>query len=388
MRPFDRIIIHYDEIGLKAGNRGYFERLLMDNMRRKLGTAFGGCQRQSGQLTLTLAKDGDRDAAIAALACIPGIANYARAWRAEATMDDITACALSLVAEAEASFTTFKVATRRHDKHNDLRSMDISRHVGAAILAATSGKQVRMASPDLVVNVAVTGNDAYLFVERQDGVGGLPTNSRQKVMGLLSGGLDSPVAAYLMMKRGCEVVLVHFQNNNQERRAVEDKIHLLAGQLSRFQLNTRLHIVPFEGLQRCIVKHAVAAQRMLIYRRVMLQLAGRMATPVKARFLVTGDCLSQVASQTYDNLLATYVDAPLPVLSPLIGLDKREIVDLSRRIGTYDISALPYDDCCSLFLPKHPELRARVADLQDQEAGMDLEPAMVDALAGAVVVDF
>ena len=162
--------------------------------------------------------------------------------------------------------------------------------------------------------------------------------------------------------------------------SVEDKIQQLAAQLSHFQVKTTLHIVPFGELQREIIKHVKASQRMLAYRRIMMQMSTKIAWKSKARMIVMGDSLSQVASQTYDNLAATYAGSEMPILSPLIGLDKQEITDLSRRIGTYEISSLPYEDCCTFFVPRHPELRGTVEMLRDNEEGMDLEPLMKEAL--------
>lgn len=384
MQDPEHIVIHYDEIALKSGNRGFFEGLLRRNIQAKLGEDCADCRREAGQITLTLRAGADGAAVRERLACIPGIAYFSPAWRVPPDLPAMKAKAVELLAQR--AFTTFKVRTRRHDKQNAFRSMQVNRELGAAVLEAMPGKRVRMDEPDAVLKVEISSKGTYLSVERIEGVGGMPTQARQRVVALLSGGLDSPVAAYLMMKRGCAVTLLHFQNLNEATASVEDKIQRLGLQLARYQLKTRLTIVPFEPLQREIVKHVKATQRMLSYRRVMLRMAARAAAPLCARFLVTGDCLSQVASQTYENLLATYIDAELPILTPLIGMDKREIADIARRIGTFDISALPYDDCCSLFLPKHPELKARAAELREAESRMALAPLIDRSLAEARTV--
>lgn len=353
----------------------------MANVRRKLGDGVASFQRESGQLTLAIRERVDPDMVEGVLSRTPGIAYFSPAVRVEAVIEAMSVAAVELAESLE--FETFKIASKRRDKALPFRSADVNNALGAAVLEAGEGRRARMKEPDLTIKVEMQKDHAYISARNVPGVGGLPTNPTQKVTVLLSGGLDSPVAAYLMMKRGCEAVLVHFQNRNQMSRSVEDKVVQLAEQLSRFQRRTRLYVVPFDGLQQEIIKHVPSGLRMLVYRRVMIRLAGVVSKRHKARFLVTGDCLSQVASQTYENLQATYVDSPPHVFSPLIGLDKKEITEISRRIGTFDISALPYGDCCSFFLPKHPELRARADELRKCEAEFDIEGLGEQAIAGA-----
>lgn len=383
---FSHIVLHYDEIGLKSNNRAYFEKLLVDNIRSKLGDSMQSAVRDSGQITLTLAPGAEAEHVTDALKRIPGIANLALAFRVDSEMAALEAAAVDLARQQ--TFESFKIHTRRHDKRVPLRSMEVNRVLGAAVLAAMPDKTVRMERPDLELNVEIAGPHSYLSIARQAGVGGLPSNSRQKVVALLSGGLDSPVAAYLMMKRGCEVILAHYQNQNQMTPSVEDKIVRLAEQLARYQRRTRLYIVPFEDLQRDIIKTVPGPLRMLVYRRVMLRLSSGIAAKHRARFLVVGDSLSQVASQTYENLSATYLDTDRPILSPLIGLDKREITALSRQIETFDISALPYADCCSYFLPKHPELRASPGMLRKHESQIDVQGLGEQAIAAARLIEW
>jgi len=220
------------------------------------------------------------------------------------------------------------------------------------------------------------------------GVGGLPTDQRQKVVCMLSGGFDSPVAAYMMMKRGCEVIFVHFNNKNQESCSVKNKIIDLAKQLSKYQIKTKLYIIPFERLQKEIIMNVHSEQRMLIYRRFMLKISSAIAKIEKARFLVVGDSLSQVASQTLDNLEATYSGIDTNIFTPLIGLHKKEIMAISREIGTHDISEQPYGDCCSYFLPKHPELHANKGLILENEERFDTDASVKDAVESAVLSEF
>ena len=291
------------------------------------------------------------------------------------------ACTPELVKEL--SFDSFKINARRHDKSIPMRSMDVNREVGAAVAVAYPDAKVQMVNPDLEITIGLQKNAAHLSTGKIPGVGGLPTDPRQKAVALLSGGLDSPVAAYMMMKRGCEVIFAHYQNTNQMTNAVEDKIIQLARQLSKYQVKTRLLIIPFEGIQKEMIRHVKANLRMLVYRRCMLRMSSTLAQQEHANFLIVGDSFSQVASQTHQNLAATYADCDTHILSPLIGMDKKEITEISRTIGTFDISALPYGDCCSYFLPKHPELRAHLGTLRRCESSMDLTELEADALANA-----
>ena len=265
--------------------------------------------------------------------------------------------------------------------------MELNSKLGEVIIKALN-KKVKMKSPDIMLKIELSKKSAYISNEDIKGVGGLPTNPQQKVVALLSGGFDSPVAAYLMMKRGCEVILVHFHNKNQASSSVESKITKLAEQLSKFQVKTKLYIVPFESLQKEIIMKVNSKLRMLVYRRFMLKIASEVAGMNKAKFLIVGDSLSQVASQTFENLEATYTGLDKHVLSPLIGLDKREIIEISKRIGTYEISAMPYGDCCSYFLAKHPTLKADVKLLEKNEALFDVDKLVEDVLSKSRVIGF
>ncbi|MAG08739.1 tRNA 4-thiouridine(8) synthase ThiI [Candidatus Woesearchaeota archaeon] len=375
---FDAIIVHYDEIGLKGKNRGSFERLLIRNIEAKLKGLIDGCVRESGQITVMFSKDADK--VKGALSCIPGIAYFSFALKAKLDYDSIKKVVIDTLKGKR--FKSFKVNAVRHNKDFKLNSMELNSKLGEEVVKAYK-KKVKMKEADVIVKVEVSNKYAYISLEDVKGVGGLPTNPQQKVVALLSGGFDSPVAAYLMMKRGCEVILVHFHNKNQASSSVEDKIMKLAEQLSKYQVKTKLYIVPFEKLQKEIIMKVNSKLRMLVYRRFMLKIASKVAELNKAKFLVVGDSLSQVASQTFENLEVTYTGLDKHVLSPLIGLDKKEIIEVAKRIGTYEISAMPYGDCCSYFLAKHPALRADVKVLRENESLFDVDKLVEDAIKKA-----
>jgi tRNA uracil 4-sulfurtransferase len=381
----DTAIIHYAEIGIKGNNRSYFEDMLIDNIRKKIGELAESVERETGQITVNLAKNADVDRAKDILSRIPGIAYFSFAKKTGLEFEDIKKDALEFLEGKE--FETFKVDSVRHDKTRGVKSQELNCLLGEEIINAY-GKKVKMKNPDIMLKVEMSSKNAFISAEDIEGVGGIPTKKNQKVVVLLSGGFDSPIAAYLMMKRGCSVVLVHFQNRNQMTASVQDKIEKLASQLSKYQISTRLYIVPFDEIQKEIIANVHSTLRMLVYRKFMIKLASQIAEKEKARFLIVGDSLSQVASQTIENLEAVYYGSDKPILSPLIGMDKTEIIDIARKIGTFDISALPYGDCCSYFVPKHPELRAEPKEINDAVSGMDKEKLASDAVNNAVIKEY
>jgi thiamine biosynthesis protein ThiI len=381
----DAAIVHYAEIGIKGNNRSYFEELLIDNIKAKLGALAESITRETGQITVNLKADADTEKVKDILSRIPGIAYFSFAKRSGLELEVIKKDVLDFMKDKK--FETFKVEAVRHDKSRGIKSQELNCALGDEIIDAY-GKKAKMENPDLTLKVEMTSRHAYLSAEDVYGVGGIPTKKNQKVVALLSGGFDSPVAAYLMMKRGCSVILVHFQNRNQMTASVQDKIEKLAEQLSRYQTGTKLYIIPFDELQKEIIANVRSELRMLVYRKFMIKIASRIAKNEKARFLVLGDSLSQVASQTIENLEATYHSSEKPILSPLIGMDKTEIIATARKIGTFDISALPYGDCCSYFVPKHPELKAAAGMLDKAMAGMDSEKLIDDAVEKAAVKEY
>ena len=388
------VIIHYAEIGLKGSNRAMFERLLAKNIGNKLGKLMQSCVRESGQLKATLSPstESDIEKAREILRAIPGIAHYSFAAECSKDPDRLKSETVSLLREKDKSspFTTFKINASRSDKSYKLNSMQLNADLGEAVINAL-GKKALMKNPEVEVKVEVGHKNIYVSLEEIEGFGGMPTDSKQKVVALLSGGFDSPVAAALMMKRGCEVILAHFHNKNQEEASVEDKIVRIAEKLSEYQQHTRLFIVPFEDAQKEIIMNVKSEKRMLVYRRLMLRIASEIMKSEKGSFLVVGDSLSQVASQTFENLSATYTienETGAHIFSPLIGMDKKDIISISRKIGTFDLSKLAYGDCCSYFIPKHPELRARAEELEREEKGLDIKGLIEGAIRKARVKEF
>jgi thiamine biosynthesis protein ThiI len=377
----DIYVIHYGEIGLKGKNRDYFERALMRNIERALGGPDYGVRRRFGRIII---KDGGADIA-EALRFIPGIKYFARAKRVDLEIEAIKEAALQLAEVEGEEARSFKIAARRADKNFPLGSIEINRTVGAHVQQAT-GKAVSLEEPELTIYIEICDNEAYVYREKVPGFGGLPVGTAGKVISLLSGGIDSPVAASLMMKRGCEVILLHFFNETIHSPGVRRKIAMLGEALTKIQPEIRLYMVPFGELQREIVKFIPAKYRMLVYRRIMMRIADEIAAAEGAKALVTGDSLAQVASQTLENLQVIYAASHRPVLAPLIGFDKEETIQLARKIGTYEISIMPYEDCCSFMIAPHPETRGRLEFIEELEGNLRLD---IQAAAGkAEIKDF
>jgi thiamine biosynthesis protein ThiI len=382
----ERIVVHYAEIGLKGGNRALFEKALVRNLGSALGPG-SRVQRQPGRVLCSPAPGMPREEVCGRLARIPGVAHFAIATPAAPELEAITARALELLAPL--AFETFAVVTRRSDKNLPWTSMEANARVGASVVEQL-GKGVDLDHPDLRLRIEVTHQGAYLSTVRHRGPGGLPVGTSGTVVASLSGGIDSPVAAQLMMKRGCRVVFGHVRNENQYAGDVEGKIQALVRQLTATQLRSRLYVLPFGELQRQIIAFVPSRLRMIVYRRFMNRLLTRVARRERAGAIVTGDSVGQVASQTLENLTCIQETAGVPVLSPLIGMNKEEITGIARAIGTFDESIQPYPDCCSFLIAPHPETRADPelihrceAHLEDAEGLVDrcLEQARVEEFA-------
>ncbi len=360
------VIVHYGEIGIKGKNRDIFERKLVANIRKITGCR---ARRKSGRIEVEYA-EGIEDR----LAKIPGIRYFGVCLRVGRDIEEIKGASLAVLPR---DFETFRVQASRSDKSFPLTSPEINREVGRHI-AERTGKRVDLKKPDVTVYIEVCEREAYVYSTRIEGVGGLPVGTAGKVVALISGGIDSPVAAFMAMKRGCEVIAAHFFNQTLHSPKVREKIVDIAAKLAEFQGSVRLYMVPFEAVQLEIIKEVPVRLRMVAYRRSMMRMAAKIAERERAKAIVTGDSLSQVASQTLDNIATIYAASPLPVLPPLIGLDKEEIIAIARRIGTYEISIRPYEDCCSLLVARHPETRVKKDVIERYEVYTELEEQVVE----------
>jgi thiamine biosynthesis protein ThiI len=376
------VVVHYHEIGLKGRNRGFFERRLVDNLRGALRPFSDvDVEVMNGRLlvrTQAAASDDLLDAVVRTF----GVAFAAPCAVVASDVTEMTGAALSLLSTR--TFRTFAIAARRATKDFPMTSREINIELGAAVQAAT-GAGVDLGSPDVTVHVDVVGRRTLVYVERREGPGGLPVGVSGKVVALLSGGIDSPVATYRVMKRGAKAILCHFHSAPFTDRSSERKAKELALSLASRQGRTTLHLVPLGEAQQQIVLTAPPALRVVLYRRLMMRIASRIARSEGAKALVTGDSLGQVASQTLENIACVDDAVDMPVLRPLIGADKQEIITEAQRIGTYETSILPFEDCCSLFVPKSPATRAAIDECRDAEAQLDLDALVDSCIKGAEV---
>ncbi|PYQ17530.1 MAG: tRNA 4-thiouridine(8) synthase ThiI [Acidobacteria bacterium] len=375
------IIVRYHEIALKGRNRPFFVDRLAGNLRQALSDLPGVDVRPlSARVSVEVGDDAPWDTVRARVGSVFGVANFSRAQPVPADLEALKRAALDGVRAA--SFSSFRVTTRRSDKSFPRNSAEIDRELGAAIHEAT-GVRVDLEHPELTVWVEVLRDRILLSFAKYAGPGGFPVGTSGRVMALLSGGIDSPVAAWRMMKRGCRAVLTHFHAFPLQDRSTIDKTRELARILTRWQLRTRLLLVPFGPVQQAVVAACPAPLRVVLYRRFMIRIAEALARRHRARALVTGESLGQVASQTLDNMIVIGEAARLPVLRPLVGMDKEEITEQARRIGTFGVSTLPDQDCCQLFVPRHPATAARREEVERAEEALDVPVLVAAAVEGA-----
>ena len=370
--------IHYAEVGLKGKNRIFFEKRLANNIKLALrGTGYAEVERLHDRILVHLGQHANIAEIKKHLHQVMGIAHFEISCRTEPDITAIKTAALRQIQRHPCE--SLKVETRRADKTFPLTSPEVSAEVGRYLIKET-GARADMHSPDVTCWVKITHNAAYISTEKIRGIGGLPVGVSGKVLVMLSGGIDSPVAAWQMIKRGAKAVFIHFYSYPYTDKASLEKVIEIAEILAAFNYRSTVYLVPFADLQQTIVAETPAPFRVLLYRRMMTRIAQRVAATVNAEALVTGESLAQVASQTLTNLRTIEAIAEIPILRPLIGEDKIEIIEKAQKIGTYDVSTRPHQDCCSLFVPKHPATRASLIALENAESGLDVDALVEDAL--------
>ncbi|MFB3061523.1 MAG: tRNA uracil 4-sulfurtransferase ThiI [Candidatus Binatia bacterium] len=379
-------IIRYHEVALKRGNRPYFVELLKRNLRSSVeGLGLKEVKNLPGRLCMVFNGEADGDEIRRRLACVFGVANFSFVERTAVDLEDLKSKILeSLKGKA---FSSFRIQTKRADKTFPLNSPEVNREVGAAV-KAYSGAQVDLKNAELTIGIEILSRDAFFSLDKFPGPGGLPVGASGRVISLISGGIDSPVASYRMMQRGCRLIFVHFHSSPYLDKTSQEKVKELVKILTRHQYSSRLYMVPFGEIQRQIVTAVLRPLRVVLYRRMMVRLAEAIASSEKASALVTGESLAQVASQTLQNLTVIEKAATLPILRPLVGMDKQEIIDQARRNGTFEISILPDQDCCQLFVPRHPDTKASLVEVEKAESRLDL-PALIQlGTENAETIDF
>jgi thiamine biosynthesis protein ThiI len=381
---YTHIIIHYDEIALKKGNRPFFERTLTSNIKESLEyIKYDKIYKEDGKIIIDITSETDLKKIKETLENIPGISNFYFAVSASKDLEKINKKTVKLLNSSKKAETkkTFKINARRSDKSFDLKSPQINTRVGEYVLKKTALK-VDVYNPDVEIIVDVSGKRCFIYFDKIKGIGGLPVGTAGSLISLISGGIDSPVASFMMMRRGSKIVFVHFKNRTIHSKGNgKEKIEKLVRVLSKFQGKSKLYVIPFEEFQKEIIAKIPAKNRMIVYRRTMFKLSEIVARKEKIKGFVTGDSLSQVASQTVENINVIYNATNFPIFSPLIGMNKQEIVDLAKNIKTYNTSNIPYQDCCSFLITKHPETKADLKKILDQERNLDIDKKIEKAIS-------
>lgn len=377
----DALVVHHHELGLKGRNRDHFEEILTRNLRRAMaGTGFAATKREAGRITVRFPPDGDVRTAAERAVRVFGVAYVGIGKLVPLDMEVMGSVAVDFM-QARA-FESFQVRARRTHSRFAHRSQEIHEVIGRRIQDATGGR-VDLKHADATIWIELYGKTCIVYRDRLEGPGGLPAGSSGRMIVLLSGGIDSPVAAWRMARRGATVELLHFHGQPYTDHSSVQQAADLAEVFTTYNVATTLHLVPLGDVQREIVMHAPSELRVVLYRRMMLRIGAALARERGAKGLVMGDSLGQVASQTIENITAldAAIDGP-PVLRPLLGMTKQEIMDDAKRIGTYEISTRKHQDCCVLFEPRSPSIRTKVSEAAAAESELDLGALVGKALAG------
>ncbi|HTI42629.1 MAG TPA: tRNA uracil 4-sulfurtransferase ThiI [Vicinamibacterales bacterium] len=382
----ESIVVHYQEIALKGKNRPWFLGRLVRNLKRALSDLDVIAVRAlMGRIEIQLGPGTTREAARERVRRTFGIANYSFAKRTALDLDIIARAILDDLGDRTCN--SFRVSVKRADKRFPMTSPQVEGEIGGRVKQAR-GWKVDLDEAELTIHVELLTNEAFYFFGKERGAGGLPTGTAGRVTCLLSGGIDSPVAAHRMLKRGCAATFVHFHSYPILSRASIEKARELVRLLTMWQQRSRLYLVAFGDIQQQVVLAVPGPMRVIVYRRLMLRIAETIARARGAKALVTGEVVGQVASQTLENLQVIGSVATLPVFRPLIGMDKEEIMDEARRLGTYPISIVPDQDCCTLFTPRNPQTRGRLEQVEAAERALPIDDIVSRAAAEALMEDF
>ncbi len=382
------LLVRYTEIHLKGLNRPYFERALADNMKRALRGLEPKIEREHGRIYVRGISEEAFPEAQERLTRVFGIHSLSPASAVDKDWETVVQAAAELMEkelESRPGKATFKVLARRSDKHYFMNSDEINRELGGRMLERFPQLSVDVHKPEIKLSVEIR-DMAYVYCSEIPGANGMPTGTAGKASLLISGGIDSPVAGYMMAKRGLTLSAVHFYSYPYTSERARDKVVELTRLVSRYAGEIRLHLVPFTDIQMTIYEKCPEKETTILMRRLMMRIAETIAREEGAQALITGESLGQVASQTLEALAVTNDAVSMPVFRPLIGFDKDEIMDVARRIGTYETSILPYEDCCTVFVPKHPVTKPKLDELRASEAAVDFTEMIEKALENTEVM--
>lgn len=387
---YDCVLLRYGELTLKGKNRVEFESLLLKNIREKLSEfTYININKISGRVVIDLNKEHLASEVISSLQEVFGLSGFSPAFKVNHELGQIEQTVVRIMREKlTLGNSSFKVVSRRANKSFPLSSLELNMHLGEVVLNQVSGSKVDVHNPQITLNVEVRADNTYIYTEVIEALGGLSARSSGKALLLISGGIDSPVAGYLSLKRGAELNAVYFHSHPFTSERAKQKVIDLGRILTRYGGRIRLHVVPFTQIQLDIKEKCRPAYLVTIMRRMMLRIAAGLAKKNHALALVTGESLGQVASQTLESMHVINEVTNMPVLRPLVGMDKLEIVNIAKKIGTYETSILPYEDCCTLFLPKAPKTKPNLEAVIHQENLLgQIDKRVAEAVDNTEVID-
>lgn len=388
----DRIlIVRCGEVALKGMNKPYFERMLTERIGKRLKTSgfSADVKRHEGLIFVRYNHEINTDAIAGEISKVFGVASISPAVEAKSDMDDIGRVAVDFMNTliAERGVKTFKVEAKRADKNFPIESPEIARITGAKVLVGCKVLKVDVHNPDVKLYVDLRHDGSFIYADKISGFGGLPLGTNGKGLVLLSGGIDSPVAAWMMAKRGMLIEAVHFHSYPYTSPRAQEKVEELARIVASYCGNFKMHVVNLLPIQEEIVKNCPEAETTIHVRRFMMRIAERIAAECNAMMLITGENLGQVASQTAEALVVTDASVNLPVMRPLIAMDKVDIMAKAREIGTFETSIEPYEDCCTVFLPKHPTTKPKLSKIEESESKLDVEALIEKAFESREIID-
>ena len=370
---FHCILIHYDEIAIKLGNRSWFEKKLVRNIKNKIKSfKYSTIHNFCGRIFINDINQNDQQQFFKALKDVMGISSIHLMVNTNTSIESIEEESIKAVKNYPSDFKTFKILTKRQNKSFSKTSQELNTIIGEAVRVKFN-KNVKLKNPDLELRIEIIDDMALIGVQKIQGYGGLPVGTGEKALSLISSGIDSPVASFKMLKRGVQLSYIHFHSSPATGDESIHNVKKIISELSRFQSSTQLFLVPFLDIQKEIMKVSPNKYWIILFRRAMMKVASDIANKNGFKALVTGENVGQVASQTLSNINAISEKAEAPILRPLIGYNKKDIINLAVDIGTYDISILPYEDCCGFFVPKHPETKANLEIIQDVEKKLEID---------------
>lgn len=378
------ILVKYGEIALKGLNKNTFEDIMVKNIKRRL-KKLGKFNFSKAQSTLYIEpadETADINGAVEKIKKVFGVAALCRACTCEKNFEDICAKSIEYLEDVLPYAKTFKVTAKRADKAFPMKSPEICMELGGVLLRKFPNLQVDVKNPEVTVTVEIRDTNAFVHAENIKGAGGLPVGSSGSAMLLLSGGIDSPVAGYMMAKRGIHISAIHYVSPPYTSERARLKVETLCEKITDYCGNISFFCVPFTELQEAIKEHCPEEFFTIIMRRLMMEIAQRISDREGCQALITGESVGQVASQTMSAIACTDAVCRMPVFRPLIGMDKTEIIEISRKIDTFETSTLPYEDCCTVFTPRHPKVRPQLSDVEKAQSSFDFEPLICKAVEG------